>query len=74
MRQEARRWQREDRRLKIFWRMNKCFPSRHGGNDETPAAQETLEFWRSANNKEVCDGWKEDESIQVVLRETQEKL
>ena len=26
MRREAKRKQREDRRLNVFWRKNKCFP------------------------------------------------
>ena len=69
MRREAKRRQREDRRLNIFWRKNKCFPKQFGGDDETPDAQETLMFWRSINNKDVSEGWLSDESIQEVLRE-----
>ena len=55
MRREAKRRQREDRRLNIFWRKNKCFPKQFGGDDETPDAQETLMFWRSIN-KDVSEG------------------
>ena len=65
--------QREDRILSIFWRRNRSFPAQFG-DDETPDAQETREFWQGINNKEVVDGWREDESIQAVLRETREKL
>ena len=53
MRKEARRRQREDRRLNIFWRRNKTFPTQFGGDEETPGVEETLEFWRRINNKEV---------------------
>ena len=73
MREEARRRQREDRRLNLFWRRNKTLPSQFEG-EVTPDAGETLAFWRSINNKEVCDGWKDDESIQDVLQETREKV
>ena len=74
MRQEAKRKQREDKRLNVFWRKNKCFPPQYGSDEETPEAQETLEFWRAINNKDVSGGWKEDESIQGVLGEVIEKL
>ena len=30
-----------------------------GGDDVTPDALETLAFWRSVNNKEVTEGWRE---------------
>ena len=50
MRHDARR-QREDRRLNVFWRKNKNFPTQFGGDEETPDAEETLAFWRSINNK-----------------------
>ena len=36
MRQDAKRRQREDRRLNLFWRRNKTFPAKFGGDDETP--------------------------------------
>ena len=74
MRQESRRRQREDRRLNVFRRRNKSFPAQYGGEEETPNAEETLMFWRTINNKEVTDGWKDDECIQVVLREMRDKL
>ena len=73
MRQESRRRQWEDRRLNVFWRMNKSFPAQYGGEEETPNAEETLMFWRGINNKGVTDGWKDDECIQVVLREMRDK-
>ena len=42
MRREAKKKQREDRRLNIFWRRNKCFPAQYGGSEEdTPDPQET---------------------------------
>lgn len=41
MRQEAKRKKREDRRLDIFWRRNKYFPTQFGGEEETPGAEET---------------------------------
>ena len=69
MRREAKRRQREDRRLNIFWRKNKCFPKQFGGDEQTPDAEETLMFWRSINNKDVSEGWLSDEPIQEVLRE-----
>ena len=55
MRRDAKMRQREDRRLNIFWRRNKCFPAQYGGEDETPDPEETLTFWRSINNKEVSE-------------------
>ena len=67
MRLDARIKQREDRRLNVFWRRNKSFPAQFGGDDETLDALETLEFWMSINNNEVAEGWREDESIQMVL-------
>ena len=67
MRREAKRRQMEDRRLNVFWRRNKTFPTQFGGEDETPDAEETLQFWRSINNKEVSNGWREDRSIREVL-------
>ena len=63
MRTESKRRQREDRRLNIFWRRNKTFPAKFGGEEETPDPQETLDFWRSINNKEVSEGWRNDRSI-----------
>ena len=69
LRREAKRRQREDRWLNIFWRKNKCFPAHYGGDDETPDAEETLMFWRSINNKDVSEGWQAVEPIQEVLRE-----
>ena len=36
MRQDAKRRQREDRRLNIFWRRNKTFPAKFGMEEETP--------------------------------------
>ena len=59
---------------KPFWRKNKCFPTRFGGDEETPNVEETLRFWQSVNNKEVEDGWREVEPIQEVLREVREEL
>ena len=69
MRLEAKRKQREDRRLNVFWRKNKCFPTQFGNAEETPEAQETLEFWRAINNKAVSEGWRNDEAIQETLLE-----
>ena len=74
MRQEAKRRQREDRRLNVFWRKNKTFPAQFGGEAETPEAGETLDFWRKINNKEGSDVWREDESIREVLSDVREKL
>ena len=70
MRREKKQLQRQDRRLNVFWRKNKTFPAQVCGEDETPGAEETLEFWKSVNNKEVSAGWKEDRSIREVLYET----
>ena len=74
MRSEAKRRQREDRRLNLFWRRNRTFPAQFGSDAETPDAEETLMFWRSINNKETREGWRDDESIQEVLREVREQL
>ena len=54
MRKEAKK-QREDRRLNLFWRKNKSFPTQFGRDEETPEVEETLEFWRRINNKEVSE-------------------
>ena len=67
MRQDAKRRQRADRRLNLFWRKNKSFPKQFEGEDDTPDAEETLAFWRTINNKEASEGWKEDRSIREVL-------
>ena len=67
MRRESKRKQREDGRLNIFWRKNKTFPAQFGGDEETPDAEETLQFWRSVNHKQAADEWKEDRSIREVL-------
>ena len=74
MRREAKKRQMEDRRLNLFRRMNKCFPGQYSGCEDTPEAEETLMFWRKINNKDICEGWFEDETIQEVLREEREKL
>ena len=74
MRQEAKRKQREDRRLNLFWRKNKSFPTQFGCNEETPEAEETLEFWRKLNNKEASEGWKQDDAVKQVLDEVRGKL
>ena len=74
MRKEARRRQREDRRLYLFWRRNKTFPTQFGGDEETPGVEETLEFWRRINNKEVPEGWKEDRDIRGALYEVKKLL
>ena len=74
MRQEAKRRQREDRRLNIFWRRNKTLSMQFGGEEETPDAEETLAFWRAINNKEASDTWLEDESLQEVLGAIRERL
>ena len=31
-------------------------------------------FWREINNKDVSNGWRNDEAIQEVLRDVREKL
>ena len=74
MRGEAKRKQREDRLLNLFWRRNKTFPTQFEGEDENPDPEETLIFWRNTNNKETTELWRCDESIQKVLREVQEKV
>ena len=74
MRKEARRRQREDRRLNIFWRRNKTFPMQFGGDEETPDVGETLEFSRRINNKDVSEGWKEDKDIRGALYEVKRLL
>ena len=73
-RQERKRKQREDKRLNVFWRKNKCFPAQFGGEEETPGLEETLMFWRNINNKETSEAWRDDESIQEVLREVGDSL
>ena len=67
MRRESKQKPIEDRRLNIFWRRNKTFPTEFGGEEETPNAEETLQFWRSINNKEASEGWREDRSIREVI-------
>ena len=74
MRKEAKRRQREDRRHNLFWRRNKTFPMQFGGDEETPGVEETLEFWRKINNKEVPEGWKEDRDIRGALYEVKKLL
>ena len=69
MRHEAKQRQREDRRLNVFWRKNKTFPSLYGGDEETPDAEETSSFWRSISTKETSEGWKEDRDIRGALNE-----
>ena len=68
MRHEAKKRQREDRRLNI-WRKNKCFPAQFGSDEETPEAKETLEFWMGMNNKADNEGLRNDEAIQDALLE-----
>ena len=67
MRREAKKSQLDDRRLNLFWRMNKTFPAKFGGEEETPDPQETLDFWRSIKNKKVSEGWKVDRSIREAF-------
>ena len=43
------------------------FLTQLGGVEETPEAEETLMFWRSVNNKEVNEEWRDDMSIREVL-------
>ena len=74
MRKESKRRQRENRRLNVFWRKNKCFPMQFGGDDETPDPEETLMFWRSISNKETGKGWREDMYIRSVLGDTKKRL
>ena len=62
-RQETRRRQIEDKRLNAFWRRNETFPVQYGGDDETPDPEGTLAFWRSINNKEVTEGWRDEDDI-----------
>ena len=69
MRQDAKRRQRDDRRLNLFWRKNKCFPAKFGREDEFPDAEQTLAFWRSIKNKEVRKGWQEDRDIRGGIQE-----
>ena len=73
MRQDAKRRQREDRRLNLFWRRNKTIPTQFG-DDDTLDADETLTFWRSINNKEVSEGWNEDTDIREVIGETRRRI
>ena len=68
MRREVRKRQWEDRRLNLFWRKNKTFPTQFGGDEETPK-EETLGFWRRINNKEVSEGWRDDRDIRGALYE-----
>ena len=74
MRREAKKRQMEDRWLNVFWRKNKTFPMQFGGEEETPDAEETLDFLRRISNKEVSEGWRDDRSIQGVLQEMRDKL
>ena len=62
-----------DRRLNVFWRKNKTFPAKFGGEEETPDPQETLDFWRSINNKEVSEGWRNDRSIREAFSQVRWK-
>ena len=68
MRKEFKK-QREDRRPNVFWRKNKTFSVQYERNEETPGADDTLEFWRNINNKDATNAWREDESIQAVIKE-----
>ena len=75
MRKETKRKQQEDKGLNIFWRRNKTFPVQYcGTEDDTPEVDETLAFWRSINNKSICEGWLTDEHIQEVLKEVRGKV
>ena len=49
-------------------------PSPVWRDDETPEAQERLEFWQCINNKDVSDGWRDDESIREVISDVRERL
>ena len=60
--------------MNVFWWKNKSFQIQFGGVEETPDIEETLNFWRSNNNKEVSEELRGNESIQSVLREVREKL
>ena len=73
MRKEAEKKRREDRRLNLFWRRNKTFPTQYGGEEETQDVDETLMFWRVINNKTAGEGWRDDESVQDALQEVREK-
>ena len=56
MRIEAKRRQREDRRLNILPR-NKSFTQQFGCEEDTPYAETRLEFWRRITiKKSVKDG------------------
>ena len=57
----------------MFWRKNKTFPAQFDGEDETPEAEKTLEFWRGINNKEVSAGLNENGDIREVLYETRRR-
>ena len=48
-------------------------PTQFCCEDETPGAEETLEFWKGINNKEVSAGWMEDRSIREVRYETRKR-
>ena len=72
MRQDTKK-HGEERRINVF-RRNRSFPAQFGKDEETPEAQETLEFWQSINNKEVTKGWRDDEPIQEALREMRATL
>ena len=74
MRREEKRRQREDRMINLFWRRNKTFPKQFGGDDETPYADQTLDFWRAINNNDVSEGWREDMSIREVLHRVKFEL
>ena len=74
MRQDMKKKRREDKRLNVFWRKNKCFPTQFGGDEETQNLEETLRFWQIINNKEVAEGWREDTSIQEVLGNVRDEL
>ena len=56
MRSESEKRQREDMRMNLLWRKNKSFPPQFGGEEDTPDAETTLEFWRRINSKEVSEG------------------
>ena len=73
MRIEAKKRQRNDRRLNLFWRRNKNFPKQFEGDLETPDAEETLSFWRRINNKEASEEWKEDLYIEEALSKVRMK-
>ena len=56
MRKEARRRQREDRRLDIFWRRNRTFPMQFGGNDDLMLEKHLSSGGGSTIKKSVKDG------------------